>query len=472
MKNQPISRREVLKGVGVAMCLPLMEAMEPLKAFASGQDSAVAGKAPLRFAAMYMPNGVNPHQWTPTGAGADFTLAPIMKPLENLKSEILVLTNLANKHSFTGDGHYYKVAPFLTGTEIQKTTGADVRCGATSLDQRIAQHIGSFTPLPSLELSVEAPWTFVDTNVGLTTLYGGHISWSTPTTPVSREVNPQLAFDRLFRRHAPGKGTDPKEASVLDAVKEDAQRLKKRISLADRLKLEEYFDSVRAVEKRIAFDAARRKHDLMDDPACRAEIDKLGQRIKTYYDVPEGKRSIDHTEQVRLMMDLMALAFWTDATRVATFMFGVEVSGKNFSFIPGVSGSFHEISHHQNDKAKLEEYAKINAWHMEQYAYFLNRLRSFKEGDSDVLTNSITLCGAGIRDGNAHDPHNIPVILAGRGGGTIATGRHLVYEPNTAFCDVHLGIAHRMGLSLKEFGDSTQELKGLTDPTFKGTVKA
>jgi phosphohistidine swiveling domain-containing protein len=284
--------------------------------------------------------------------------------------------------------------------------------------------------------------------------------------------NPQLAFDRLFRRHAPGKGTDPKEASVLDAVKEDAQRLKKRISLADRLKLEEYFDSVRAVEKRIAFDAARRKHDLMDDPACRAEIDKLGQRIKTYYDVPEGKRSIDHTEQVRLMMDLMALAFWTDATRVATFMFGVEVSGKNFSFIPGVSGSFHEISHHQNDKAKLEEYAKINAWHMEQYAYFLNRLRSFKEGDSDVLTNSITLCGAGIRDGNAHDPHNIPVILAGRGGGTIATGRHLVYEPNTAFCDVHLGIAHRMGLSLKEFGDSTQELKGLTDPTFKGTVKA
>jgi len=155
--------------------------------------------------------------------------------LENLKSEILVLTNLANKHSFTGDGHYYKVAPFLTGTEIQKTTGADVRCGATSLDQRIAQHIGSFTPLPSLELSVEAPWTFVDTNVGLTTLYGGHISWSTPTTPVSREVNPQLAFDRLFRRHAPGKGTDPKEASVLDAVKEDAQRLKKRISLADRL---------------------------------------------------------------------------------------------------------------------------------------------------------------------------------------------------------------------------------------------
>lgn len=469
MKNQPVSRREVLRGVGVAMCLPLLEAMGPLKAFASG--AATAGKAPVRFAAMYMPNGVNPHQWTPTGAGADFTLSPILKPLESVKSEILVLTDLANKHSFTGDGHYYKVAPFLTGTEIQKTTGADVRCGATSLDQRIAQHVGNLTPLPSLELSVEAPWTFVDTNVGLTTLYGGHISWSTPTTPVSREINPQLAFDRLFRRGANGRGADAKDSSVLDAVQEDARRLQNRISQADRLKLEEYFDSVRAVEKRIAFDAVRRKHDVMDDPKVRAEVSKLGGRIKDYYALPEGKRGVDHTEQVRLMMDLMALAFWTDSTRVATFMFGVEVSGKNFSFIPGVSGGFHEISHHQNDKGKLEEYAKINIWHMEQYAYLLNRLKSLKEGDSDVLTNSMILIGGGIRDGNAHDPHNIPVILGGRGGGTIASGRHLVYEPNTPFCDVHLGIAHRMGLPLKSFGDSVNELKGLSDPTFKGTKK-
>ena len=460
----------MLKGVGVTMCLPLLEAMEPLKAFASG--AAQAGeKAPVRFAAMYMPNGVNPHQWTPVGTGADFTLSPILQPLKDLKSEILVLTELANKHSFIGDGHYYKVAPFLTGTEIQKTTGSDVRCGATSLDQRIAQRIGNLTPLPSLELSIEAPWTFVDTNVGLTTLYGGHISWSTPTTPVSREIVPQMAFDRLFRRGA-GHGSDPRDASILDAVNDDARRLKTRISQADRLKLEEYFDSVRAVEKRIAFDAVRRKHDVMDDPNVRAEVDKLGKRITDYYAVPEGKRGVDHTEQVRLMMDLMALAFWTDSTRVATFMFGVEVSGKNFSFIPGVSGGFHEISHHQNDKGKLEEYAKINIWHMEQYAYLLNRLRSLKEGEGNVLDNSMILIGGGIRDGNAHDPHNIPVILGGRGGGTLATGRHLAYEPNTPFCDLHIGIANRMGLPLKEFGDSVTELKGLSDPTFKGTKKA
>jgi hypothetical protein len=449
------------------MCLPLLEAMEPLKAFAAGQAS---GK-PVRFACLYMPNGVHPEMWTPKAVGAEFELSPILEPLAKVKSDLLVLTELMNHHSDTGDGHYYKVAPFLTGTEITRTTGSDVRCGAISLDQQIAQQIGNLTPLPSLELSIEAPWTFVDTNVGLTTLYGGHISWSTPTMPVAREVNPQMAFDRLFRRSAARKEGDAAgDRSVLDAVMEDAKRLQTRVGQADRLKLNEYYESVRSVERRIAFDAVRRKTEVMDDPAVRAEIDKLGGRIRDYYAVPEGKRGIDHTEQVHLMMDLMVLAFWTDSTRVATFMFGNEVSGKNFSFLPGVNGSHHEISHHSNEKDKLEQYKRINLWHTQQYAYLLERMKAIREGNGTLLDNSMVLFGSGMRDGNAHDPHNLPLLLAGRGGGTLATGRHLKYEKNTPLCNLYAGILSRMGTPASRFGDSTGELAGIADPAFKSVA--
>lgn len=468
MGHNSLSRRTVLRGIGVTMTLPLLEAMEPLKALAAPEKA----KAPVRMAVMYMPNGVHPHRWTPAKTGREFELSPILEPLKNVKDDLLVLTELMNNHSTTGDGHYYKVAPFLTGTEITKTTGADVRVGAISLDQVIAQQIGNLTPLPSLELSVEAPWTFVDTNVGLTTLYGGHISWNTPTTPMAREINPQLAFDRLFRRKAGAGGATPHDKSVLDAVMGDAQRLQKQVGQADRLKLSEYFEAVRSVERRIAFDAVRRKSEVMDDPMLRTEIEKLGGHIKDYYSVPEGKRGIDHTEQVRLMMDIIALAFWSDSTRVSTFMFGVEVSGRNFSFLPGVNTGHHETSHHENRPEKMEMYYKINRWHMEQYAYLLEKLKSIKEGEGNLLDNSMIMIGSGMRDGNAHSPYNLPLLMAGKGGNTIATGRHIQYAEKTPLCNLYVGMARRMGVNLDRFGDSTGELAGLTDPTFKGIVKA
>jgi len=253
---------------------------------------------------------------------------------------------------------------------------------------------------------------------------------------------------------------------------EDAKRLQARVGQADRLKLSEYFESVRSVERRIAFDAVRRKAEVLDDPAVRAEIEKLGGRIHDYYAVPEGKRGIDTTEQVRLMLDLIVLAFWTDSTRVATFMFGNEVSGKNFSFLPGVSGGHHEISHHQNDKDKLEQYKRINIWHSQQYAYLLELLKDIREGEGNLLDNAMVLFGSGMRDGNAHDPHNLPLLLAGRGGGTIATGRHMTYAPNTPLCNLYVGILNRMGTPAPQFGDSTGELAGLVDPGFKGTAPA
>src|ERR1051325_8950567 len=194
-----LSRRAVLKGLGVTMCLPLLEAMQPLAALADDKKRGQNGRPPVRMAVLYMPNGVNPHAWMPKGTGRDFELSPTLAPLANVKSEILVLTELMNHQSLEGDGHYVKVAPFLTGTHVTKTTGSELRFGGVSLDQLIAQRIGNLTPLPSLELSIEPVTTGVDTNVGFTRLYGSHISWSTPTTPVTRETNPQLAFDRLFR---------------------------------------------------------------------------------------------------------------------------------------------------------------------------------------------------------------------------------------------------------------------------------
>lgn len=463
----PISRRTILRGLGVTLALPWLESVQPRPARAAGQ-----GKPPMRFGFLYFANGVHPGAWTPTGAGREFALSEILAPLAPVKPDLLVLSELMNKNSIEGDGHYVKVAPILCGTAITKTTGRDLRSGGVSMDQLMAQHVGNLTPLPSIELAVEPPTTYVDTNVGFTALYGSHISWSTPTTPVSREINPQNAFDRLFRRAEGKHVTGPRDRSVLDAVMEDAAALKKRIAVSDRLKVDEYLDAVRSVEKRIAFDAARRRSTVQDEPLLRAEIDKLGGRIRDVYAVPAEKRGIDHTEQVRLMMDLIALAFWSDSTRVATFMFANEVSGRNFSFLEGVSGGHHEISHHENQAAKLEQYKRINRWHVAQYGYLLERLKSIREGDGTVLDNSMVMLGSGMRDGNAHSPYNLPLVMAGRAGGTLATGRHLAYDPKTPLCGLYVGMLRRMGVPVARFGDATEELPGLSDPNYAGVKKS
>lgn len=468
MSSVPLSRRTVLKGVGVTMFLPLLEAMEPRKA------AAASNNTPKRFAVLYMPNGVHPNAWTPQGRGQSFELSPILAPLVNVKSDINVLTDLMNKNSIPGDGHYAKVAPFLTGTAITKTTGSNLRCGSVSLDQLVAQHIGHQTPLPSLELSTEPPTTYVDTNVGYTALYGSHISWSNPTTPVTREIDPQLAFDRLFHHAQQGKGASAQDKSILDLVRADAKRLQAKIGNTDRQKLEEYFESVRSVEKRIAFDVERRKQQYQEDPQARIEVEKLGGRIKSYYHDPAKmrERGIDHTEQVRLMLDMMVLGFWTDSTRVASFMFGNEVTGRNFSFLPGVDGGHHQISHHENNNKKMEQYKQINIWHTAQYAYMLEKMKAIKEREGTLLDNSLVILGAGMRDGNAHSPFNLPLVLAGKCGGSLPTGRHLAYEAKTPLCSLYHGILTAMEIPIVSFGDSTGDLPGLFDAKAIGTRKS
>lgn len=463
--NWEMSRRKMLKGLGVMMGLPLLDAMKPLAVLAGPATLANAPKKfPVRMAFLYMPNGVNPKTWTPKGTGAGFELSEALQPLAALQKEILVLGQLWNAGTNTGDGHYVKTAAWLTGTTITKTTGSNLRSGGVSIDQIAAQRLGHLTPLPSLELGIEPVTTGVDTNVGYTRLYGSHISWSTPTTPVAKEINPKLAFDRLFRSTMKdGSGISTHDQSVLDVVMGDAKRLRAQVGARDREKLDEYFDSVRAVEKRIEFDAKRRAQEYDGDALARQEIERLGGRINDYYKDPAQlrRRGVDHTEHVRLMLDIMALAFWTDSTRVSTFMFGNAVSGKNFSFLNGVRGGHHEISHHEKKEENLEQYKLINIWHVQQYAYLLEKLRSIKEGEGNLLDNSMIVLGAGMHDGNAHDPHNLPVVLGGRGGGTITTGRHLVYEKNTPLCNLWKSMLTRVGAPADRLSDSTGELADL-----------
>lgn len=461
--SQRVTRRAVLKGAGAALSLPILESLLPRSAHAES-------KHPQRMAVLYYPNGVNSEQFLPKGRGKEFELSPTLAPLEKHKQDILVLTELMNAKTDTGDGHYVKTGGFLTGTTIKRTTGSDLRSNGVSMDQVAAQRIGNMTSLPSLELGIEPTTTGVDLNVGYTRLYGSHISWSTPTTPVPKEIDPRQAFNRLFRAGTKTASNSESDKSVLDLVMEDAKSLRGKVGANDQRKLDEYLSSVRAVEKRIEFDAKRREQEVKEDPFAREAIDKLGSRIKSYYDdhARVSERRIDHTEQVRLMLDMMVLAFWSDSTRVSTFMFANDVSGKNFSFVEGVKGSHHELSHHEGNKDKLAMYAKINRWHIEQFSYMLDKMKSIKEGDSTLLDSSMVLCGSVIRDGNSHNPHNLPLVLAGRGGGTIAPGRHLIYPKNTPLCNLYTSMLNRIGASVEKFGDGTGELAGLNDESFGG----
>src|SRR5579862_256352 len=459
---KPISRRTMLKGAGALLALPLLEAMAPLA------RADAKAKAPVRMGVLYFPNGVNVNEWNVKGTGKDFELSPSLSPLKDFKKDMLVFTELMNIKTDTGDGHYVKTVGFLTGTTITRTTGADMRSNGISVDQVVAQRIGNQTPLPSLELGIEPTSTGVDVVVGYTRMYGAHISWSTPSTPVPKEIDPRQAFNRLFRPKSAKARDASADKSVLDLVSEDANSLRGKVGASDQRKLDEYLASVRAIEKRIEFDARRREHDVRDDPLARAEIEKLGKRIDSYYNDPArvSERGVDHTEQVRIMLDLMVLAFWTDSTRVSTFMFGNDVSNKNFSFVEGVKGAHHEMSHHENKPEKLGSYALINRWHVAQFTYMLEKMRAIKEGDSTLLENSMMLMGSPIRDGNSHNPHNLPLIMAGQGGGTLKTGRHLIYPKNTPACNLYKSMLNRMGTPVEKFGDSTGELAGIDDDSY------
>jgi Protein of unknown function (DUF1552) len=439
--NISISRRALLRGAGVTLGLPWLEAM------ASAAPSKLA-KSPVRMAVLYMPNGVNTDAWSPQGAGRDFTLSPTLAPLQDLKDQIVVMSNLWNANSKGGDGHYVKEAAILTCATIKKTPGADLANGI-SMDQVAAQRVAEQTPLPSLELGVTPVAIGVDAVVGYTRVYGSHIAWSSPNTPLAREINPRSVYERLFRASSGPHGNSAKmDTLLLDRVLGDAKRLRAQVGSEDRVRLDEYLTVVRSLEERV------QRSSSVARTAWKPRVPLDPKAAPT-------DRPNDHAEHVRLMLDMIAVAFQSDTTRVCTFMFGNAVSNVSFRFLEGVSAGHHDVSHHQKDADKLRQYQLINRWHVDQYAYLLRKLKGMKEGGSTVLDNSMVLFASALSDGNSHNMHKLPMVLAGRAGGRLDAGQHLVYSEDSPASNLYMSMLDAFGAPVERFADSTGPLPGL-----------
>ncbi len=452
-----LSRRSLLRGVGAAMALPLLDAMGPLADAAvetAGAHGVVA--APTRAAFLYFPNGVWTDSWIPKSIGAGYETPFSLSPLQGLKDEFSVLSGLDKAASHEGDGHYAKTANFLTGAHVNKTTGKDISAGGVSVDQLAAQALGGTTPLSSLELGIDPVVSGIDSLVGYTRLYASYISWRGPGLPVAREMNPRAVYELLFgAKDAQGRPTAAAlrqrddDRSLLDLALDDARDLRRRVGRDDQVKLDEYLESVRAVEKRIEFTSRGRAGAWQPTTSVRRPP------------APEDRIPSDYVEHVRLMLDMMILAFWTDSTRVASFMFANDVSARNFSqIVDGVHGAHHEISHHKNDADKIEQYRLINRWHVQQFARMLERMRSIREGEGTLLDHSMVLFGSSMSDGNRHDPANLPIVLAGRGGG-LRPGQHVASPQGTPLCNLYVSMLDRIGVPTEKFGDSTGPLAGI-----------
>lgn len=455
---KPISRRTLLRGTGAALALPWMETM------AKAADSTSLVEPPLRTAFLFMPNGVRPDYWTPAGDGEDYEITPHLKPVAEFKNDFLLIENLWNKNAVGRNGHWPKVPAWLSGGYVQRSNGKDLDSGGTSLDQVLAEKIGERTPLPSLELGIDQPRTGIDNaGGGFPRMLGSFIAWRDPHTPVAKEIIPQLAFDRLFRNNGVNSNGNPNqpavisalqrdETSLLDLVMEDAKSLRRKASATDQVKLDQYFESVRSVERRMesALKPQKRWLKNMELAKGRLPFERPGAGI------PQS-----HQEHVRLMLDILLLAFWTDSTRIGSFMFGDAQSSQDYGFLPGVSGNWHSISHHLNEEAKRVQYESIVDWNMEQFAYFLRKAKSLDEGGTSLLDNSMFLFGSTLKDGNKHQEDNLPVLLAGRGKGAIRPGRRIRAAAKTPLCNLHLTLMNKMGVEADTFGDSTGQLSGL-----------
>lgn len=452
------SRRNILRGLGVALATPWLE---------SGVFAATGGverlkEPPLRLACLFMPNGVRPEHWTPEGDGEKYEITPHLKPLAAFQDDFLLLENLWNKNTVGRNGHWPKVPAWLSGGFVERTTGGDLDSGGTTVDQLLAQRIGHQTPLPSLELGIDAPRTGIDTaGGGFPRALGSFLSWADPKTPVPKEIVPQLAFDRLFRnkRSPVISSVNPNspehldslqrdDTSVLDVVLEQARSLRAKTSRNDQARLDEYFESVRSVERRLEASMKPQKRWINEG--------------KLPLDRPVAGLPATHIEHVRLMLDILVLAFWTDSTRIATFMMGDAQSSQSYDFLTGVKGNFHGLSHHRDIPETRDQYGRIINWHTEQLAYLLGRMKSLKEGETSLLDNSMVLFGSSLKCGNRHIEENLPLLLAGRGKGTLRPGRRVRAEKKTPFCNLHLALMERMGVKEESFGDSTGVLTGLS----------
>jgi hypothetical protein len=444
--TSPISRRTILRGLGVTVALPWMESLAPKV------RAAEAVTAPRRMAFIFVPNGVHLPDWTPQRLGYGFDLPRTLQPLRRVQDDVMVITGLTHdKGRANGDGpgdHARSASVFLTGAQPRKTDGSDIRSG-TSVDQVAAKSAGHLTRFPSLELGCEPGRSAGNCDSGYSCAYSSNISWSSESTPVGKETNPQFVFSRLFGDGTPrerDRNAERREAlrkSVLDYVAEDAKRLQSKLAQADRMKLDEYLSGVREVERRIE----RTDEDSSTSP----DVD---------YPIPKGTPS-DYADHIRLMCDMMVLAFQTDRTRIATFMFADAGSNRSYRQIE-VPDGHHDLSHHRGDAEKHAKLQKINQFHVAQLAYFLERLKATPDvmGGS-LLDHSMVCYGSAISDGDRHNNENLPILLAGHGGGTIDAGRHIRVAPETPMCNLFLSMLDRFGTPVDFMGDSTGRLSGL-----------
>lgn len=443
MTENQIDRRRFLKGLGTLMALPALEGLAPLARAANAPEN------PVRMAFMFVPNGIDMRNWTPANTGA-LEITPLLEPLRALKNDFSILTGLAqNNANALGDGpgdHARSTAAWLTGVHPKKTAGSDIKLGI-SADQVAALEIGKKTRFSSLELGCERGGNAGDCDSGYSCAYSSNISWRSENTPVAKEVNPRLVFERLFGN---GQKSEQDESvarrdlfnkSILDFVMEDASALKGRLGKRDQMKMEEYFQAVREIEKRVV---------AFENTAKLEAAAGIGK--------PKGIPS-DFGEHIRLMGDMMILAFQADLTRVATFMFANDGSNRSYAQI-GVSDGHHDISHHGRLADKLEKKKKIDHYHVEQLAYILGRMKAIKEGNGSMLDNTLIVYGAGISDGDAHNHNNLPILLAGRGGG-LKTGQHYRFDNYTPMNNLFITMLDRVGVRVEKLGDSTGKLQGL-----------
>ncbi len=441
--RRTITRRTLLHGAGVSLGLPWLEAMVPAMRAQSGAQAN-----PVRMAMLYMPNGVNTAHWYPKGEGRDFELSKTLQPLADFKKQILVLSNLWNAGAKGGDGHYAKEAAILTSATIKKTPGMDI-ANATSVDQLAAQRAGEHTPLPSIELGVAPVAVGVDLAVGYTRVYGSHISWASANTPLPRELNPRIAYERLYRAgSAPGSNASKMDKLLLDRVLDDARRMRGEVGAADGKRLDEYLAMMRSIELRVEKSSAGGGRNWKARRPLRLE------------DAP-AEHPASHEEHCHLMLDVVATAFQSDTTRIATFMFGNAVSNVSFRFLDGITMGHHDTSHHAQEEEKLRQYQIINQWHVKQYARLLGKLQSMQEGDSTVLDNSMIFFGSALSDGNKHSPHQLPIVLAGGGGGRIDSGQHRMYTEDVPLANLYVSMLQAFGTQVERFADSTGPLPGV-----------
>ena len=446
-RNLHLSRRTVLRGLGTSVALPLLEGMLPLRAFGAGEGGS---KPPVRMAFLFAPNGKHMPDWTPRAEGPLGDLPPILQPLEPIKSEILALSGLALTTAGTsgGIGHPCTVGQFLTGILPKRTVKKDVRAGI-SVDQVAAQAIGDRTRFPSLELGCVPSKYSGDCGSGYSYVYTTHISWRTPPSPLPKEVDPRAVFDRLFgnqlkkEERASRSLRDREKRSILDFAAEDAKALSRRLGRGDQRKLDEYLYAVRQIERRIDGTKTR-----------------LNPESGVGHERPAGTPR-DRDEHLRLMMDMIVLAFQTDSTRILTLMIGNSSDNRSFPQI-GISEGHHNLSHHTGSRKKQAKLSRINRHYMTHLHYLLEKLRSVKEAEGTLLDNSMIVYGCAFGDGNSHDPGDLPILLAGKGGGAIKPGRHVQYEAGTPLANLYLSMLDRVGAPTDQLGDATARLDQLS----------